>query len=282
MKEIPPRTYDELQGCITQQHHALSKRLQQVSQYVMEHTDSVAFDTLAEIAKAAGVHPSTLVRFANAFGYSGFSDMQKLFKIRYLKEQPSYSERIRTLQADSTGGDESATNPMRIFTDFTRANILSLEQLHSEVSEASISQALDLLQNAQSIYVAGVRRDYATAVHISYALRHIGRPAYLVDGAGGMYREQAGAIGSNDLLLAVCFKPYGEETLSAIHLARAQGAKVILITDSKFNPLVQEAEVRFFVHEAEVHSFRSSVSTLFLAQSLCIGLAFRLEKNPLA
>jgi DNA-binding MurR/RpiR family transcriptional regulator len=279
MTEIPPSTFDELQACITERHQALSKRLQQVSRYVLEHTDSVAFDTLAEIAQAAGVHASTLVRFANAFGYSGFSDMQKLFKTRFLEEQPSYSERIHLLQADFGEVDENVPTPLQIFTEFTRANILSLEQMHSKTAEASINQALDLLENAQSIFVAGVRRSYAAAVYISYALRHIGRPTHLVDGIGGMYREQVSVIGRNDLLLAVSFKPYGEETLSAIRLARAQGAQVILITDSKFNPLVKEAAVKFFVHDAEVRSFRSLVSTLCLAQSLCIGLAFRLEKD---
>lgn len=279
MTETPPSTFDELQACITDRHHTLSKRLQQVSHYVLEHTDSVAFDTLAEIAKAAGVHASTLVRFASVFGYSGFSDMQKLFKAKFLKEQPSYSERIRLLQQDFEGADENAPSPLQIFTEFTRANILSLEQLYSEISEASINYALDLLENTQSIYVVGVRRSYAAAVYISYALRHIGRPTHLVDGIGGMYREQANIIGKNDVLLAVSFKPYGEETLSAIRLARSKGARVILITDSKFNPLVQEAEVTFFVHDAEVRSFRSLVSTLSLAQSLCIGLAFRLEKD---
>jgi DNA-binding MurR/RpiR family transcriptional regulator len=279
MSETPPSTFDELQTRITERHAALSKRLQQVSHYVLEHTDSVAFDTLAEIAQEAGVHASTLVRFANAFGYSGFSDMQKLFKARFLEEQPNYSERIRLLQLDFEDTNENAPTPLQILTEFTRANILSLEQLYSEISETSINHALKLLEKAQSIYVVGVRRSYAAAVYISYALRHIGRPTHLLDGIGGMFGEQACIIGRNDLLVGVSYKPYGEETLSAIRTAKAHGAKLILITDSKLNPVVQEADVCFLVHDAEVRSFRSLVSTLCLAQSLCIGLAFRLEKG---
>jgi DNA-binding MurR/RpiR family transcriptional regulator len=279
MSETPPSTFNELQTRITERHTALSKRLQQVSHYVLEHTDSVAFDTLAEIAQEAGVHASTLVRFANAFGYSGFSDMQKLFKSRFLEEQPSYSERIRLLQLNFGETDENAPTPLQILTEFTRANIYSLEQLYSEISEASVNQAIDMLEQAQSVYVVGVRRSYTAAVYISYALRHIGRPTHLVDGIGGMFREQACVINGKDVLIAVSFKPYGEETLSVIRTAKAHGAKVILITDSKLNPMMQEADICFFVHDAEVRSFRSLVSTLSLAQSLCIGLAFRLEKG---
>jgi DNA-binding MurR/RpiR family transcriptional regulator len=164
-------------------------------------------------------------------------------------------------------------------TKFARANILSLEQLYSEISEKSVNQAIDLLEQAQSIYVVGVRRSYTAAVYISYELRHIGCPTHLVDGIGGMFREQAGVIGEKDLLIAVSFKPYGEETLSVIRTARAHGAKIILITDSKLNPVMKEADICFFVHDAQVRSFRSLVSTLCLSQSLCIGLAFRLEKE---
>ena len=61
---------NELQQQIRDRYDSLSKRLQQVSRYVLDNTNSVAFDTVAVIAERAGVPPSTLIRFANAFDRS--------------------------------------------------------------------------------------------------------------------------------------------------------------------------------------------------------------------
>lgn len=278
----PPSTFPDLQDLIAERHHRLSKRLQQVSHYVMDHTESVAFDTLAEIAREAGVHASTLVRFANALGYSGFSEMQRLFKSQFLEEQPSYSKRIRLLQHDDTDAVNAAPTPMQIFTEFTRANLLSLERLHREMAEQSLDEAIDLLEAARSIFVVGVRRSFPAAAYFTYALRHIDLPTHLVDGSGGMLREQIGVIGPEDVLVGISFKPYGEETLTTLRVARERGAKTLLITDSRLSPAFREADASLIVKEAEVRAFRSLSATLVLAQSLCIGLAYRLERHSKA
>ncbi len=65
-----------LQDDIRSRYDSLSKRLKQVAQYILDNSNSVAFDTVASIAQHADVPPSTLIRFANAFGFSGFNEMK--------------------------------------------------------------------------------------------------------------------------------------------------------------------------------------------------------------
>lgn len=80
---------NELQQQIRDRYDSLSKRLQQVSRYVLDNTNSVAFDTVAVIAERAGVPPSTLIRFANAFDFSGFNEMKQLFRMNPWKRPPA-------------------------------------------------------------------------------------------------------------------------------------------------------------------------------------------------
>ena len=42
--------YDELRGAIAQRHRALSGRLQQIAEFVLDHPTDVALGTVAEIA----------------------------------------------------------------------------------------------------------------------------------------------------------------------------------------------------------------------------------------
>lgn len=85
----------ELQQQIRDRYDSLSKRLQQVSRYVLDNTNSVAFDTVAVIAERADVPPSTLIRFANAFDFTGFNEMKQLFRMNLVEETASYSDRAR-------------------------------------------------------------------------------------------------------------------------------------------------------------------------------------------
>ena len=45
------------------------------------------FDTVAVIAEKADVPPSTLIRFASEFGFSGFNEMKQIFR-ENLMEKP--------------------------------------------------------------------------------------------------------------------------------------------------------------------------------------------------
>ncbi|NQZ32071.1 MAG: MurR/RpiR family transcriptional regulator [Oceanospirillaceae bacterium] len=273
----PPKTLPELMAVVTEQYATLSKRLSQVAQYLLDNPDEIAFGTVAVISKDAGVHPSTLVRFANTFGYSGFSEMQGLFQQELLQDTPSYQERIR-LSAQEMQEAGVASEP-HLLNQFVSANTQALEHLAQSVPLADMERAIDILVNAKATYIAGVRRAYVVSTYFSYALQHIDRRAYLIDGVGGMYKEQASTMMAEDALIAISFYPYADETQNVVASAIDKKVPLILITDSALSPLASSAEVCFVVKEAEVHTFRSLSSSLCLAQSLSIGLAYRLEKQ---
>ena len=73
-REHAPRDFDSLRAVVGKQLVTLPKRLSQVGKYALDHPDEIAFGTTASIASAANVQPSTLVRFAHQFGYTGFSE----------------------------------------------------------------------------------------------------------------------------------------------------------------------------------------------------------------
>src|SRR5258706_791700 len=103
-----PRDFDAFQGTVKARRDALPKRLVQVADYALHHPDEIAFGQVASIAAAAGVQPSTLVRFAHHFGFGGFSDMQSIFRDRLRNRNVSYEERIAILRGVASGSPELA------------------------------------------------------------------------------------------------------------------------------------------------------------------------------
>ncbi|PHM35816.1 MurR/RpiR family transcriptional regulator [Xenorhabdus innexi] len=266
----------ELQEQIRARYDELSKRLQQVARYVLDNTNSVAFDTVAIIAKEADVPPSTLIRFANAFDFNGFNEMKQLFRMNLVEETASYTDRARLFRAlDSDNQQEE--DPLHILQEFAHSNAQAMQQLAARTPAEDLNKAVDLLANAHNIYIIGLRRSFSVASYFAYALSHLECRPMLVDGLGGMFREQMSMIGTDDVVVSISFTPYAEETVMVSQKAAQSGAKQIVITDSQISPLASFSDVCFVVKEAKVDAFRSQSATLCLAQSLAVALAYRQE-----
>lgn len=277
MKPALPDNLHELQNQISSRHLDLSKRLKQVAEFVLENPNVVALETVSNIASAAGVHPSTLIRFAAAFGYEGFSEMQQLFRDRLVSHSINYRERVRkSYTDDNTEG--SPFNSNTVLSEMIDGGIQAAEQLPSSVSIEDIDQALGLLEKAKAIHVVGVRRSYPIASYLVYALRQIHKKAYLIDGTAAMHQEHANSlVADEDLLIAISYTPYAQETRSVLLSAYSSHVPIISISDSRLSPLLSLSNVFFEVRESEVRGIRSLSASLILVQSLVIAFAGRLE-----
>ena len=89
------------------------KRLRQVAIFLWQHPSDVAVGTISQVAEQAGVQPSTLVRFAQIFGYAGFSDFQALFKEHVKGSWPDGPRRGRAGRAAPTCASSAASSPPR-------------------------------------------------------------------------------------------------------------------------------------------------------------------------
>ena len=221
---------DELNVEIAEKFSVLSKRLQLVAKYVLDSPNEIAFGTVAIIANDANVHPSTLIRFAHAFGFSGFSDMQKLFQNKLLQESPNYEERIKLIKDDTSLEDANAG--IRLLEQFSQANSNALANLKGSVKQSDLDHARDILIQADSIHVMAVRRAFPVASYLAYLFNHINLRCFLLDGIGGMHHEQAKLIKNNDALIVITFFPYAYETQQSVDYAIANGNPIIVFTDS--------------------------------------------------
>ena len=268
-----------LQDEIRRRYDTLSKRLKQVARYILDNSNSVAFDTVASIAQQADVPPSTLIRFANAFGFSGFNEMKQMFKQHLMEETANYTERARLFRQTTTDDATPPETPTEILNMFTMVNTQALQQLAMQTSGDDLQRAVALLAEAENIYVIGLRRSFSVAFYLTYALRHLDRKAFLIDGLGGMFTEQLSLVGPKDVVVAVSFSPYAREVVELVELGAQRKARQIAITDSQVSPLAAFSDVCFVVREAQVDGFRSQVASLCLAQTLAVSLALNSSKD---
>ncbi|OLQ87857.1 Fe-S cluster assembly protein HesB [Vibrio ponticus] len=273
----PASTLNELQDQIRAKYTDLSKRLQQVAEYVLDNKSSVAFETVQVIAKQADVPPSTLIRFASAFGFNGFNEMKQVFRNHLLEETSNYTDRVKLLK-EMDEDSHTPDNPIDILHEFARANTNAMQQLSSQTPADKLNEAVETLSKAKTIYVMGLGRSFSVASYLTYALRHLNKRAFLIDGLGGMFKEQLSMVDADDVVIAISFSPYAKDTTDISDSLAKSGTKQVIITDSPISPLASFSDVCFVVKEAKVDAFRSQAASLCLAQTLAVSLAFHEQK----
>lgn len=272
------RTYDELKGSLSRLYPGMSPQLQRIASYALEHPHDMALDTVAKLARGAGVQPSSLVRFAQALGYDGFSELQRVFRGRLVErsnQSPGlhdYRERAAALRAAHGAG------PKGVLSRFVAEGIAALEKLPDAVSAAELASAVRTLAGARSIHTLGQRRSFTVAYYLAYALTQLDLNAHLLDSSAGMLRDKAELIGAKDALIVMSFKNYTQEVIEVAQQCHARGVPVIAITDHALSPLARHAKLCFQIEEKPSQPFGMLAGPICFAQALVVAVGEQVAK----
>lgn len=263
----PPRDLKQLRDLIAGRRDEMSKRLTQIADFAVAHPREIAFGRVADVAAMAGVQPSALVRFAQALGFTGYSEMQAVFLGHARERWPDYRERIVALP--DAGGRDGLHDLLR---GFMRAGAASIGRLDETIDLDDLARAVEILAAAGTIHLLGTRRSYPATTYLVYALRRLGVRCEMVEQAG-LGPEQVALMGASDVMLAVSFSPYAQSTLELATAASARKMPIVAITNSPLSPLTRIASVWLEVVEADHAAFRSLAGTFALAATLAVAVA---------
>jgi DNA-binding MurR/RpiR family transcriptional regulator len=272
----PPATVDAFLKRASGEFAVLSRQLKAIARYVERHRDHLGLEKIQDVAARCEVQPSAVVRFAKHFGYSGYSDLQRVFRAgmtQRIAPSRNYQARIRSVVESAQG----ALAPADIAHEFVGGTIAGLQELQRDLRASTVNKAVELLAAAPAVWVVGSRRAYPVAAYLAYAMQHTDKAVQLVSFVGAMHEGQLRGVREGEVMIAVSFAPYAPETVAAVEAAREQGARIIAITDSRMSPLAAHAAQAFIVHESSTFGFRALTNAMALAQGLFVALAYRLE-----
>jgi DNA-binding MurR/RpiR family transcriptional regulator len=264
-----PASFDSLRHEVHARYDRLSPHLRRLAQFALDDPSGFALGTVASIAAATEVQPSSVIRFAKTFGYSGFTEMQRVFRVRLVEGAPDYRERI--LEQRSAGAPRPG-DPLATLHELADANIEALTRLKADVRPADLERACALIDAAREVYVIGFRRAFPVAAYLFYSLVRSERRSQLLDAVGGMVPQQVATMGMDDLLVAVSFAEYAPLTVDVVQDVHIRGIPTLTITDTEVSPLARNATLAFIIRDPEIHPFRSLAAPMCLVQSLVVAL----------
>ena len=265
--EIPaaaPASVEEFHARLADVLDDLPRRLRQCADYIAANIDRIAVSTVAELAAGADVPPSALMRFCQILGFSGFSEMQKLFREAYSPGWPDYSTRLKNLKEGGAG------SPSALLAEFVEAGRLSLEALAKSADEVALQRAVAVLAAAQTVHIIGLRRAFPVACYLAYVFEKMAVPAMLHDSVGKL--DHRFALRSGDAVLAITFAPYSDETIALAQDAKTRGLPVVALTDRMTSPLARLSDCILTVPEVDFGAFRSLSATIAMAIALAVAI----------
>jgi DNA-binding MurR/RpiR family transcriptional regulator len=256
---------------IQQKYTTLSKGQKLIAEYIMSHYDKAAFMTAANLGKMVGVSESTVVRFANALGFSGYPSLQKSLQVLI-------KNKLTTVQRISM--DDSFVNSDTILKKVLKADMENIRATVEEIDCNAFKEVVDSILKAKRIYILGLRSSTALAGYLGFYLDLILDNVKVVSFGMGEIFEQLLRVTKDDLVIGISYPRYSRRTLEALKHVKEQGCKIVGITDSYASPIANIADYTLIARSNMVSFVDSLVAPMSLINSLIIAIGMK-EKNEI-
>lgn len=265
-----PATFDELRAELQRRLPGLAPGQSRIARLVLVDPELCAFRTIGEMAKAADVHESSVVRFATSLGLDGYPALAKLCR-EDLADQVRMVRRFEAAQKDARVDDALVAA--------TQHDTSNLERTFARIQRPDWDRAVELLSDAPTVHAVGLRQCFAIAYSLAYQLRLVRDRVRQVTPDAGLMVDQLRDMAAGDVLVAVAIHPCTAATVKTQAYARAHGLHTIALTDNPASPLVPDADTVFYVDTTGTALLRSVTAFTSLVQALVTAVALRLGER---
>ena len=252
---------------INKAYSGMSKRHKQIASYILGHYDQAAFMTAAKMGEALSISESTVVRFAAAIGYEGYPEMQAALAA-WVKTKLNAVQKV--------GAAYRGSSQSEVLTSVLSSDMEKIQDTIDNLDPAAFDTAVDIILEARTVYIAGIRSCAPLAEFLSFYLNMIrGNIVLLKTTSLSEVFEQMLRIGDKDAIIGISLPRYSMRTLKAMEFANDRNAKVITITDSVHSPMNLYSSCNLLARSDMVSIVDSLVAPLSVINALVVALCLK-------
>ena len=255
---------------IQSQYTRFSKGQKLIAQYILKNYDKVAFMTACKLGEAVGVSESTVVRFANALGYSGYPKLQDALQ-EVIKNKLTTVQRVDMVKEFN---DHSA-----ILKKIVKSDMDNIKDTLEEIDEKAFEEAANRILKAKRIYIVGMRSSFTIAQYLGFYLGIILDSVHVIRTDMGDAFEQVVKINEDDVLIAISFPRYSKKSYQIVSYAKEKGAHIVSLTDSPFAPVASFTDNLLLVKSNMVSFVDSLVPALSIANALIVSVGMKEKED---
>ena len=251
---------------LRRQYDRLTQSQRRIAEYIIEHSQEVAFSTVDQMAERVDVNPSTIVRFTYRLGLSGFTDlqerMQQLVRGQLSRTGDPISEGPAAGHLEGTGFGASLSHDWQ-----------NLHHTIAGLDAAAFDRAVDTLARARRVYVVAELLSFSVAHYFALALDRLRSDISLLAPNDAFGLPPPVEIKPEHCLVAFAFPPYAKATYHVAMWAKENKAKVIAVTNSPISALGQIGDIVLLADSTGIGTQNSLVAPMAVANALFNGVA---------
>jgi len=255
---------------IQREYNKLTKGQKLIAEFIINEYDKAAFMTALTLGETVGVSESTVVRFAHYLGYEGYKDLQKQL-------QEIVKNKLTTVQRLSMVNDYS--NKESILKKVMEKDMENIHRTINETDQEAFEKAVNLILNAKSIYILGLRSSSFLAGYLGFYLNFLFESVKVISSGVNDIFEQLFRAGSEDVIIGISYPRYSKRTLEALDFCKEKGCKVISITDSLISPAAKYSDITLVATNEMLSFVDSLVAPLSLINALIIALGIEKRQD---
>ncbi len=244
----------------------LTESQKHIAEYIIEHSQDVAFSTVDQMAERLDVNPSTIVRFTYRLGLNGFPDLQERMQELVRGQLARTGESIN--ESHVAGHLEGTSFGASLSHDWQ-----NLHHTIASLDAAALDRAVDALARSRWIYVVAGFSTFSVAHYFALVLDRLRSNILLLGSDDAFTPARLVDIKPEDCLLAFTFPPYAKATYHVAMWAKENKAKVIAVTDSPISALGQIGDIVLLADCTGIGTQNSMVAPMALANALLNGVA---------
>jgi DNA-binding MurR/RpiR family transcriptional regulator len=242
----------------------LTPKGRRLAHYVAANPRLAAFASASEMAENTRMNPATVVRFAQALGFSGWPEFQLHFRHRYLG----------TLLPTGVLAEHSGENHASPLRAALERDVENLQQAILSVDEEVAERIARTVVGARRTLVVSSGSYAAVGDVFAHLATFMGYDMVLESHGGPHLVGQVGTLRPDDCLVAISFWRLNKQVVLATEHARRHEIPTVAITDSLFSPLARAAELTLVVPTESSSFFQSMAAPL----SVVYGLLDRMRE----
>ncbi|MEG0127604.1 MurR/RpiR family transcriptional regulator [Clostridium sp.] len=250
----------------------LSKGQKLIAEYILKHYDKAAFMTAAKLGQTVSVSESTVVRFANELGFSGYPKLQKALQ-EMIKTKLTSVQRIE-LSSDYISEENVLKSVLKADMENIRATL-------EKINDTTFEEVVNSIFRANRIYIVGYRSSEALADFLGFYLGLVLDNVNLISNGVSDVFEQLLRVKEGDVVIGIGFPRYSSTTVEALKFARSKNAEVVAITDSLLSPLASSADYTLIAQSNMASFVDSLVAPLSVINALIVAVSIR-EKDKVS
>jgi DNA-binding MurR/RpiR family transcriptional regulator len=244
-----------------------------VLDFILKQPEQAVFLTATDLAQNLDVSDTSIVRLAQALGYSGYPHLKRRLR-EYVQPKITTVDRL----GETVEGVESVSD---VLTDVLSKDLNNLKVTLEETDPDIFAKFVEEMGSAQRTFIIALRSTHCLGTFMTSALRFLGREVIPLEPGTGEMWDKLRDLGPGDVLIGFAFPRYTKVTVQVMDYARDQEARVLAITDGELSPLNRSAHFSLSVPYGIDSYIESFTSALSLVNALVTALAFQSRADTL-